>query len=210
MRFLVVSDIHSDFSKLKKILESDDFDIVLIAGDITNFRASDILIVDKIVGKHCSECFAVHGNCDPEEMLRYSLDHITFIHSRSVKLPDFTIHGIGGSTYTPFATPSEYSEEQIERFTKNFEFSDFNILLTHCPPKGILDKTYNGENAGSEAIRKILNKFDVVFCGHIHEAYGVERVGNTIVINTGPVIWGRYVIFDFKKFSIEFKSIRIS
>ncbi len=208
MRFLVLSDIHSNFYAFERILKNEEFDVLLIAGDITDFRASDVLLADKIVGKYCDCCFAVHGNCDPEEVLNFELENIEFIHAKSVKLSNYTLHGLGGSNYTPFMTPSEYSEERIESFMENFKFSDYNILLTHCPPKGVLDKTYHGENAGSEAIRNVIDKFDLVFCGHIHEAYGIERIGKTLVVNPGPAMWGMYVLFDLDRFSAVFKSIR--
>ena len=33
----------------------------------------------------------------------------------------------------------------------------------------------------------------VVFCGHIHEAKGKDRIKNTIIVNPGPARDGDYV-----------------
>ena len=51
---------------------------------------------------------------------------------------------------------------------------DIDILITHGPPHGILDKTYRNENVGSKSLRRIMGRVTPklwVF-GHIHEAYG--------------------------------------
>ena len=62
---------------------------------------------------------------------------------------------------------------------------DTNILLTHSPPKGILDKNCKEKNHGCsilleyvEEIRPMLHLF-----GHIHESYGIFRTPSTIFIN---------------------------
>jgi Icc-related predicted phosphoesterase len=33
-------------------------------------------------------------------------------------------------------------------------------------------------------------------CGHIHEAHGIERFQNTLVVNTGSFKKGRYAIIE--------------
>ena len=54
------------------------------------------------------------------------------------------------------------------------EIPQVDILLTHCPPFRILDKTDANINVGSEALRKkvfeIKPKFHLF--GHIHESKG--------------------------------------
>lgn len=211
MKLLLISDIHSEFENLRKILETTDFDAILIAGDITHFRPADVLKADSIFAQYSDSCFAVHGNCDYEEMLKYECDAIKFIHRHSVKFDDLALHGIGGSGITPFDTPSEYSEEEIRRMLLDLKLDDsrMNFLLSHCPPKGVLDKTYSGLHAGCEAIREHARSFDVVVCGHIHEAHGVEgmRDGEKLAINPGPVIWRRYALLDTVRMNVELRKI---
>ena len=71
---------------------------------------------------------------------------------------------------------------------------DVDILLTHCPPKGILDKVADtgfnpGEHVGDgvllERIKKVKPKFNVF--GHIHEGYGVLDWEDTGFINCSVV-----------------------
>ena len=77
-----------------------------------------------------------------------------------------------------------------------------DILVTHVPPKGVLDKCYNGDRAGSrylhEAVCSSLVKPKLWLCGHIHEGYGFEvvRFGSdkadaTLVVNAANANAGR-------------------
>lgn len=64
-----------------------------------------------------------------------------------------------------------------------------DVLITHCPPKGILDYTVNGQYAGSqsllERIKAVRPKLHVF--GHIHEMYGSMRCDGTLHINASIV-----------------------
>lgn len=63
--------------------------------------------------------------------------------------------------------------------------NDVDVLLTHGPPAKILDRTYDGVNAGCqpllERIKQIKPRLHVF--GHIHEAYGLEEQNSTIFVN---------------------------
>ena len=60
-----------------------------------------------------------------------------------------------------------------------------DVLLTHGPPKGILDRTIRGASAGSialcERIKQVRPRL-VVF-GHIHESYGVLKQDDITYVN---------------------------
>lgn len=61
---------------------------------------------------------------------------------------------------------------------------DVDVLLTHGPPHGILDRTFRGEDVGCEellaAVQRVRPRLHVF--GHIHEAYGrLERDGTVFV-----------------------------
>jgi len=81
------------------------------------------------------------------------------------------------------------------------KFKKLDILLCHQPPFGILDKInypsspHNGLRAGSKLILQYVNKYQpkYVFCGHIHEAEGMKKVGKTVVYNLGK---GGFKIFE--------------
>jgi predicted phosphodiesterase len=61
-----------------------------------------------------------------------------------------------------------------------------DVLVTHGPPQGILDRTYDGTPAGCEDLRVAIQERvrpRVNVFGHIHEAYGTECIGSTLFIN---------------------------
>lgn len=206
MRVLLLSDIHSSTQNLEKILNAAEYDAVFIAGDLTQFRPKDARVIDEILSEYIDSCLAVHGNCDHEVILREDYRTLKFIHGRSVEFDGYSVHGVGGSGITPFNTPSEYTEDEILEVIDSFVLGDFNILLSHCPPKGFLDRTYSGVHAGCEAIRERMEKFGVILCGHIHESHGVVSKPQ-LVVNPGPVMWGRFAIIDLEKGEAELRKL---
>lgn len=63
--------------------------------------------------------------------------------------------------------------------------SDTDILITHGPPFGILDKTVGNLNVGCEMLRKKVDALQpkIHVFGHIHEARGILEQNNTTFIN---------------------------
>jgi Icc-related predicted phosphoesterase len=63
-----------------------------------------------------------------------------------------------------------------------------DVLVVHGPPFGALDRTtprFGGVNAGSRSLRDWIERGrpGLVVCGHIHEGFGVDRIGSTGVYN---------------------------
>lgn len=63
--------------------------------------------------------------------------------------------------------------------------SDTDVLITHGPPHGYLDKTMENEHVGCEklikAVHRVKPKLHVF--GHIHSGYGIDKVGPTVMVN---------------------------
>ena len=60
-----------------------------------------------------------------------------------------------------------------------------DVLVTHGPPMGVLDRTSRGESVGCEALAEALERIRPrlhVF-GHIHESYGTLEKGGTLFVN---------------------------
>jgi len=77
-----------------------------------------------------------------------------------------------------------------------------DVLISHSPPKGILDKCYNGASAGCQSLRGKVERMIagppyLWLCGHIHEGRGSETVAfglsprETLVVNTANANSGR-------------------
>lgn len=58
------------------------------------------------------------------------------------------------------------------------DFPDIDIIMTHGPPKGVRDETGTDENVGCEHLLRAARRCRPrLHCfGHIHEAWGAERV----------------------------------
>ena len=60
-----------------------------------------------------------------------------------------------------------------------------DVLLTHGPPHGVLDRTFHGLDVGCEELRDALPRLrpKLHVFGHIHEAYGCREEGGTLFVN---------------------------
>ena len=99
-----------------------------------------------------------------------------------------SIVGVGGSNPTPFNTPFEMTDKQIDDLLhgamKKMEKTVHNVLLCHAPPFETLD-TVNGQHVGSASIRRHMKSFDLVCCAHVHEQRGVMDIDGVKMVNPG-------------------------
>jgi Icc-related predicted phosphoesterase len=67
-----------------------------------------------------------------------------------------------------------------------------DILVTHCPPLGILDKTNSNQLAGSSALKKWVfkHKPKVHIFGHIHESCGKMELEGITFLNVAKEAQG--------------------
>ncbi len=197
MRIIAISDLHSRFSFLDRLLNREKADVIAVCGDVTDFSKRDVSKFADILESFDSTALVVHGNCDfLDPFFKISGENIRFIHGISYELNGIVFHGTGGSTFTPFNTPSEYPESCYQKILQNFHYGRLNVLISHCPPYGILDLTHSGDRAGSNAIRASIHRFRLVMCGHVHERRGIEIHGNTVIVNPGPLSGGYYAVID--------------
>lgn len=98
---------------------------------------------------------------------------------------------------TPWNTNNELPENELAKKLKMVEDEiDRNtILVTHMPPKGILDRLATGQNVGSESVYKLIINKQPIFhiFGHIHESFGNVMVGKTLCCNVSS-FWEDWVL----------------
>lgn len=94
---------------------------------------------------------------------------------------------IWGSPITPWFYDWAFNRQRGPDIARHWELipEGTELLITHGPPFGILDRTARGKLAGCE---DLLNRISIVqpkihVFGHIHEAYGQLKQGNTHFIN---------------------------
>jgi len=198
MRVLALSDLHAEeaaLEGLRKLLEKEKFDLILIVGDITQrgplSYAEDLL--DVLRGE---KIFAIHGNMDTKQVVDLLERRGFLLHLKKAELGGWNFIGYGGSNPTPFNTPTEYSEERIYDELNKMRMNSRTILITHSPPydSGV-DRTAAGVSAGSKSIRRIIEekKPFMNICGHIHENEGEARIGETRIIKVPAAMNGKAV-----------------
>ena len=206
MKIIGLTDIHGRTGYSEQLVEQmRSADVVAIAGDITNFGGCSEAeaIIDTIASINGS-IIAVHGNCDKRGVVEFLATRQINIHAVSSTIDDVQFLGLGGSNKTPFHTPHEYSDSEMKEIVEAFPQSPsarFHVFISHAPPfKSKLDRMFLGMHVGSKPVREYIeaSQPDIVLCGHIHEARGIDRIGKTIVINPGPFP-KHYVVIDIDK-----------
>lgn len=204
-RLLLCSDIHGDYAAVERMLVSNPgIDGLIIAGDLTTrgtpeeARKALRSIVSRV------RVAIVAGNMDPRSLEGVFAEEAHFVDGRSVWWDDLAIFGVSGSPPTPMHTPYEIGEDEImaraERGWSNATQARWRIFVPHAPPANTtLDLIGSGggkRHVGSTSVRVFVERRqpDLVVCGHIHEARGMETLGRSIVVNCGPGHLGNYAI----------------
>jgi Icc-related predicted phosphoesterase len=106
-------------------------------------------------------------------------------------------------TKTPFGTPFEPEEEELEaglrRAYEKIKNTKMKVQITHVPPYNTkLDIITSGAHVGSHVVRKLIEELkpNVAICAHIHEARGVDFIGDTKIINAGRFPEGYCGVID--------------
>lgn len=137
--------------------------------------------------------------------INYAHNGIVRIKGIKILCIDFFVEGWWAKKYRPNKEETQKRAVKDEQDLKNSlkKVSKINIILSHVPPYGILDKTEENNylklpqgNVGSKILREFIEdrKPKLVVCGHIHEAIGKIKLGETLIINPGEKS-----IIDFEK-----------
>lgn len=199
--WIVLGDIHNAISRLCLIPERMQAAGIIVTGDLTlgGHRHQAQRVMEALLRCHPA-VYAQIGNMDHGDITDWLSERHWNTH-REVRplLPQLALMGLGGSTPTPFGSPSEFSEEQYAQWLEELWLHAENfrhvVLSTHTPPRNTrCDRTGRGVHAGSAALRAFLEKAqpDVCLCGHIHESRALDRLGRTLLVNPGAFMEGDY------------------
>lgn len=214
--WVVIGDIHDDMKNFNKIPELNSADGIIVTGDLTATGGKEQAknVMDLIL-KLNKPVLAQIGNMDRVEVNEWLTEKQYNLHKFYRELtPEIGIFGVGGSTPTPFGTPSEFPESTIASWLdeswQRIRKYPHTVLVSHNPPKDTnCDVIPNNIHVGSIAVREFIEEAqpDICLCGHIHEARSVDKIGRTVVVNHGAFAQGGYVLlrFDGESLSIELK-----
>lgn len=187
-RIIAFSDMHRARRCAAEIVAAAaKADLVIGAGDFAVMReglAEAMALLEPIAEK----AVYVPGNAESAEELRAATT-ATVLHGEAAERSDLTIFGIGyGVPVTPFGAWScDLTEAEAEELLAGMGKAD--ILVSHSPPKGVVDRTSAGLSVGSAAVRATIERHQpaLCLCGHIHDSWGESgRIGRTAVHNLGP------------------------
>lgn len=203
--WIVITDLHGKTARLGEIPGLAEAVGVIILGDITTqgsvSRARQVL--EEVVVKN-SHVLALFGNMDTPEVGQWLDEMGVGLHNAVRELdPQTAILGVGGATFTPFSTPSEFPETRFADWLEGLWTHACHyprvVLVSHTPPRDTLcDRVEGNIHVGSQAVREFIMDCqpDVCLCGHIHESRAEDRLGRTVVMNPGSLSLGGYAVLQ--------------
>lgn len=196
MNITYISDTHGKHYQMTDDLPGGG--IIIHAGDVSNrgliSEIKDFL--DWFSKLPYTHKIFIAGNHDfGFEDIRHNSDEgikipngVTYLQDDSVIIEGIKIYG---SPWQPRFFDWAFNVDRGEAIAKKWSVipSDVDILITHGPPYGILDKTERGDVVGCEEL--YFKVFDVkpkvhVF-GHIHEGYGMKEISDVTFINASSL-----------------------
>ncbi len=205
MLIISFGDVHMQPERAKRIPEIRRADCIVVNGDLTirGGRSEALSVVDALSELN-GKVYAHIGNMDEAEVDVMFTEMGINLNGRGVVIGEVGLFGLGGSPPTPFDTPSEFSEEELETMLRkayeDVKEARIKILFSHTPPVDtLLDRIRSGEHVGSSTVRRFLEEADCTacICGHIHEAVGIDQVGSAIVLNPGMLAQGGYARIEW-------------
>ena len=181
----------------------EEADGIIVTGDltVTGGAAQARNVLEKLT-RYNPVIYAQIGNMDRAEVTGWLAKQGWNTHLCVRELaPGVALMGLGGSTFTPFGTPSEFPESRfadwLEHMWREARTYRHVVLSVHTPPHDTLcDIVGDGIHVGSSAVRDFIldAQPDVCLCGHIHESRAVDRLGRTVLVNPGAFATGGYAV----------------
>lgn len=200
MHIIHISDTHNTYPDIPEC------DLLIHSGDLTVMGTIDEVKdgLDWLSKQPASAIIYVPGNHDMcldsdhmyglsyqnAEALKQEYAHkitIETLNTFTYILEGFPSIDFGVCSYQPFFGGWGFnvsSKLERKKFYKQALLNKPDILITHAPPKYILDKNKNGEFCGDEALLEVIKENpelhpEFLLCGHIHENAGWATVPNT-------------------------------
>jgi Icc-related predicted phosphoesterase len=189
MKIVAISDTHGKHQNL--VLPKAD--MLIHAGDVSS-RGKETEVIEFL--KWFSETdftykIFIAGNHDfyferfGDEMINQLIPaNVIYLNDNGIEIEGIKIWG---SPISPWFYDWAFNRHRGNDIKKHWDKipQNVDILITHGPVFGILDKTVRNENVGCkdllEKIETLNPKFHI--CGHIHEAYGQVKYRETEFIN---------------------------
>ena len=186
MKCVCIADTH--------LLESElcvpSGDLLIHAGDFTMFGRTEgpIRRFNEWLGSLSHKYkLCVCGNheyvLEARPDLRSKITNATVLMNEAVKIEGYTIWGSPMTIHPGGAFAVPHANERARIYATVPPETD--ILITHMPPHGILDKGEEGDSEGDvellRAVARVQPRLHVF--GHVHAAYGTKATAHTLFVN---------------------------
>jgi Icc-related predicted phosphoesterase len=196
VKIVAISDTHGKHRNL--VLHEGD--ILIHAGDVSSmgkeseikdflnwFSKTDFTYKIMIAGNHDFYFEKIVDNAKVLEELIPA--NVIYLNDSGVEIENLgqkTLR-IWGSPIQPWFFNWAFNRNRGEDIKRHWDKIPQNtdMLITHGPAYGILDKTTRNESVGCEDLLEKVKEVKPIFhiCGHIHEAYGYIKQSGTEFIN---------------------------
>ncbi|HEX4836164.1 MAG TPA: metallophosphoesterase [bacterium] len=161
MRILACADLHGQperIARVRELVAEHKPEVVLLPGDLTHAGHGEDALT--LLNTLPVPVLAIPGNMDGPSAVAEITSHGSLLGEEPVV--------IGGVS---FGGPLVRAR--------------CDVLVTHEPPAGTLDLASSGQHIGTRAVRDLVDRLRprVLTCGHVHESPGIEKLGDTVVVN---------------------------
>lgn len=173
MRVLALADKRPPVDAAAMALQAR-VDAVVCLGDL------DLAWIESITSLALPK-LGVHGNHDPDHVLREV--EVDDLHLRRTSLGGMTFAGFEGCVRYRRHGDHQYTQKEATKLARKLPAAD--VLLCHCPPRGINDDPEDPAHTGFEGLRDWVDRYGPrhVLHGHTHPLPGriMSRYGDTQV-----------------------------
>lgn len=185
MRIVCLSDTHDAF----RGLAVPDGDLLLHAGDLSRRgQVQEVLATAEwlrsLPHRHKLVIAGNHDFCLERQDPRALLQGLTYLQDESCEVEGLRIFG---SPWSPAHGQWSFQAERGEPLRRKWQCipDDTQILITHGPPRGILDRHVSGLPLGCEQLRERVASLKPLLhlFGHVHESHGSHLEDGTLYVN---------------------------
>ena len=192
MKFVVISDTHGKHDEH----QLPQGDVLIHAGDFCHYGSQDNLrdFLQWYEELDFEHKIFIGGNHDfyaaeyPKHFKALIPKGIIYLEDNGIEINGLKFWG---SPVQPDLTGWAFGKPRGAAMKRHWDLipNDIDVLITHTPPFGILDKPRSGRSIGCEELSKKLLEVQpkVHIFGHVHASYGQSIQGKTTYINASSI-----------------------
>lgn len=170
LRLLIMSDTHQNHPSPTKL---PNHDVLIHCGDSELSQQS----LQQYASSLPKPVIAIAGNMDTTNLKTCQSSNLTYLQDTSTEISNMLFYG---SPWTPkFVGEFQLNDHShASSIWNNLPNGIIDVLITHGPPKGILDVTSRHKRVGDTILKQqVLNnggkrRVRLHCFGHVHESYG--------------------------------------